>query len=109
MKRTVVSAATTSTTNITGFFTISLGSSFLKDLPMAGIRIFGSVIVAVTDRFDLCAGDMDFGPRSSESFTAKDDDHRQMLDDRPNASAGKKVRPPTIKITPATSSTNCIP
>ena len=62
MKSTVVSAATTSTTNITGFFTISLGSSFLKESPIAGIRIFGSVIVAVAVRLDFDAGDIQFAP-----------------------------------------------
>ncbi len=41
-KRTVVSAATTSTTNMTGFLAIARGSSFLNDAPMAGTRMLGS-------------------------------------------------------------------
>ncbi len=61
-KSTVVSAATTSTTNITGFLTISRGSSLAKDAPMAGTRILGSVIVAVADRLDFETGDIQFDP-----------------------------------------------
>ena len=39
---TVVSAATTSTTNMTGFFIMSRGSSLAKAEPIAGTAIFGS-------------------------------------------------------------------
>jgi len=39
---TVQMTAPTSVTNMTGFFTISRGFSFLKASPMAGMRIFGS-------------------------------------------------------------------
>src|SRR5581483_53659 len=45
-KITVVSTATTSTTNITGFLAICRGSSLTKAEPIAGITIFGSSIVA---------------------------------------------------------------
>ena len=43
MKMTVVSAATTSTTNITGFFIMRRGSSLAKAEPIAGKTILGSV------------------------------------------------------------------
>src|SRR6185295_2202760 len=46
MKMTVVSAATISTTNITGLLIISRGSSLAKAEPIAGTTIFGSSIVA---------------------------------------------------------------
>ena len=62
-KSTVTRSATTSTTNITGFFASVTGLSFLKDSPMAGIRIFGSVIVAVGVRLLLAVAagaSMDF-------------------------------------------------
>ena len=39
----VVRAATTSTTNITGFLICTRGSSLPKAEPIAGHRIFGSV------------------------------------------------------------------
>ena len=41
-KSTVVRAATTSTTNITGFFIRVRGSSLAKAEPIAGMMIFGS-------------------------------------------------------------------
>ena len=44
-KITVVSVATISTTNITGFLIITRGSSLTKDCPIAGTRIAGSSIV----------------------------------------------------------------
>ena len=40
----MVSAATTSTTNITGLLIITRGSSLTKAEPIAGITIFGSSI-----------------------------------------------------------------
>ena len=45
MNRTVVSVATTSTVNITGFLTITRGSSLRKASTSAGPRIFGSLSV----------------------------------------------------------------
>ena len=44
-KMIVVSAATISTTNITGFFISTRGSSLTNDWPIAGTRIAGSSIV----------------------------------------------------------------
>jgi len=46
-KMTDVSAATTSTTNITGFLTMSTGLSFANADPTAGPRILGSHMVVV--------------------------------------------------------------
>ena len=51
MKMTVVNAATTSTTNITGFLTITLGSSFTKAEPIAGTTILGSSMADTGTRF----------------------------------------------------------
>ena len=42
MKMTVVSAVTTSTTNMTGFFISVRGSSLAKAEPIAGTTILGS-------------------------------------------------------------------
>src|SRR5262245_34735311 len=57
MNRTVVSMVTTSTTNMTGFFIITRGSSLRKAAPIAGIRIFGSVKVAEVDRLRVLPPD----------------------------------------------------
>src|SRR5689334_23772790 len=81
MKITVVSAATTSTTNITGLLIISRGSSLRKDEPIAGITIFGSSIVATGIRlFIFWTVSMEVTPndRSEQGIGV----HRQMLDDR---------------------------
>src|SRR5579872_1036564 len=79
---TVVSAATTSTTNITGFLAIVLGSSLAKAAPMAGSTIFGSSIVATGMRlFNLTTGSMEVTPKKDRSERGAGI-HRQMLDDR---------------------------
>jgi len=51
--RIVVSADTISTVNITGLRTMIRGLSFLKASPIAGHRIFGSVIVAMGIRLRI--------------------------------------------------------
>ena len=51
---TVVSAATTSTTNITGFLIIRRGSSLAKAEPMAGKTILGSVRAVTGVRLRNC-------------------------------------------------------
>src|SRR5882672_8643935 len=61
-KITVVSAATTSTTNITGFLIISRGSSLTKDEAIAGITIFGSSIAETGTRFCNFMVSMDVTP-----------------------------------------------
>ena len=49
MNSTVVSAATTSTTNMTGFLIMSRGSSLAKAEPSAGQMILGSANVATPE------------------------------------------------------------
>jgi hypothetical protein len=62
-KITVVSAATTSTTNITGFLIINRGSSLTKAEPMAGTTIFGSSMVDTGARFCSFNVSMNVTPR----------------------------------------------
>ncbi len=63
-KITVVSAATTSTTNITGLLIISRGSSLTKAEPIAGITIFGSSIADTGIRlFNFWTTSMDVTPK----------------------------------------------
>jgi len=62
MKITVVRAATTSTTNITGLLIISRGSSFATAEPIAGSTIFGSSI-AETVRLFILTTSMDVTPK----------------------------------------------
>ncbi len=59
MKMTVVSAATTSTTNITGFFIMRRGSSLAKAEPMAGQTILGSVSAVTGVRLRNCEVSID--------------------------------------------------
>src|ERR1700730_5560940 len=78
---TVVSAATTSTTNITGFLTINRGSSFVRAEPIAGKTILGSIIAETGTRFCSFMTSMDVTPNDrSEQIAGR---HRQRLDDRP--------------------------
>src|SRR6478735_2588674 len=81
-KITVVSVATTSTTNITGFLIINRGSSLAKAEPMAGITIFGSSMVDTGMRLFVLTTSMDVTPkcvRSEEGVGVAG----EMLDDRP--------------------------
>src|ERR1700758_1372368 len=79
-KITVVKAATTSTTNITGFFSISRGCSLVKDAAIAGLRIFGSSIVDIDERFCSLAVSMEVTPKArSEQVVGG---HREVLDHR---------------------------
>src|SRR5581483_9937716 len=57
MNNTVVSMVTTSTTNMTGFFIITRGSSLRKAAAIAGMRILGSVRVAEVDRLRILPPD----------------------------------------------------
>ena len=60
----MVSAATTSTTNITGFLSISRGSSLRKAEPMAGSTIVGSSSAETGIRlFNLWTTSMDVTPK----------------------------------------------
>src|SRR6202021_858827 len=79
-KITVVNAATTSTTNITGFLTISRGSSLAKADPIAGKTIFGSSIAETGTCFCSFMVSMDVTPkeRSKQGVGVAS----EMLDDR---------------------------
>src|ERR1700748_1280369 len=80
MKITVVNAATISTTNITGFFIISRGSSLANDAAIAGLRIFGSSIVDIDVRFCSLRVSMEVAPKArSEQVVGG---HREVLDNR---------------------------
>ncbi len=60
----MVSAATTSTTNITGLLIITLGSSLRIAEPIAGITIFGSSIADTGIRlFSFCTTSMEVTPK----------------------------------------------
>src|SRR6516164_5365375 len=89
MKMTLVSAATTSTTNITGLFIMTRGSSLRKDEPIAGITIFGSSIVGTGVRlFIFCTTSMEATPNDRSKQGAGI--HRQVLDDRPKRERWEK-------------------
>src|SRR5579859_1185120 len=77
---TVVSAATASTTNITGFLIMTRGSSLAKAAPMAGHTIFGSSIADTGMRlFILTTGSTEVTPKSEEGVGVAG----EMLDNRP--------------------------
>src|ERR1700728_721164 len=78
MKITVVSAATTSTTNITGFLISKRGSSLTNDWPIAGTRIAGSSIEDCELRMLLLLS-MGLAACVIEGAGV----HCEMLDDRP--------------------------
>src|SRR6267378_4933978 len=80
-KITVVSAATTSTTNITGFLIISRGSSFANAEPIAGVTIFGSSIADTGMRFRSFMASMDVTPKCGRSEQGVGV-ASEMLDDR---------------------------
>src|ERR1700728_1634070 len=81
-KITVVSAATTSTTNITGFLIISRGSSLTKAEPIAGKTIFGSSIADTGTRFCSFMVSMDGTPKEDRSEQGVGV-HCEMFDNRP--------------------------
>src|SRR6202034_2025617 len=80
-KITVVSAATTSTTNITGFLIISRGSSLANADPIAGNTIFGSSIAETGTRFCSFMISMDVTPKEDRSEQGAGV-HREVLDNR---------------------------
>ena len=59
----MVSAATTSTTNITGLLIMILGSSLAKAEPIAGTTIFGSSIADTGIRLFILTTSMDVTPK----------------------------------------------
>src|SRR5258705_12420366 len=81
-KMTVVSAATTSTTNITGLLIIRRGSSLTKADLIAGTRIFGSSIVDAVTFFCSFMASMYVTPKRDRSEQGVGV-HREVFDDRP--------------------------
>jgi hypothetical protein len=61
----------------------------------------GCALAGLFDRRSPC--------RAAETSVKFAGVHREMLDDGPSARAGKKMRPPTIRITPITRPTNSPP
>src|ERR1700678_219806 len=88
-KITVVSAATTSTTNITGFLTISRGSSLTKAEPIAGTTIFGSSIAETGTCFCSFMASISVTPKRDRSEQGVGG-HREMLDDRSERQRGEE-------------------
>src|SRR3954470_17611471 len=87
-KITVVSAATISTTNITGFLIIKRGSSLMKDARIAGTTILGSSIAETDARFCRFVVSMEVTPNNQKAVdqnTSRSEHlagvHREMLDD----------------------------
>ena len=77
----MVSAVTTSSTNITGFFTSVRGSTLTKAEPMAGTTIFGSNSADTGMRLRRVAGSIEVTPSliGREEGAGID---RELLDDR---------------------------
>ena len=86
-KITVVRAATTSTTNMTGFFIRTRGLSLAKAAPIAGMTIFGSVrpIRAFNSGVNLSIA---AGPDCVRQRHVRL--HGEMLDDRPERERGEE-------------------
>src|SRR3984957_2419732 len=90
-KITVVSAATTSTTNITGFLAISRGSSLAKAEPIAGPTIFGSSIVATGIRlFVVWTTSMEATPNDGSESKEGVGARCEGLDDRAECERGEE-------------------
>src|SRR5262245_9880464 len=83
-KMIVVSAATTSTTNITGFLISVRGSSLAKAEPTAGHTIFGSnrADTGIRLRVVAISSDMDVIPKLVRCCEQGAGLHREMFDDR---------------------------
>src|SRR5215468_8278072 len=110
---TVVNAVTISSTNITGFLISVRGSSLTKAEPMAGITILGSNSAETGMRLRIIlvvSIDIDATP---DQFAAAEKVVPATIAScstiGPSASAGKKVRPPTMTMTPTTRPTNRVP
>src|SRR5262245_52972410 len=80
---TVVRTAPTMVTNITGFFTINRGSSFLNAFPIAGPTMFQS-----SDEGALC---VTFSVIQSKQFSLH---HQEVLHNRPQRQRGQRVQGP---------------
>ena len=107
---TVVSAATTSTTNITGFLISVRGSSLAKAAPIAGTHDLG--IEQRRRPASACAALRFPWTMHSEVDSIRTASSRSIARCStigPSASAGKKVRPPMMRITPTSRPTNSAP
>src|SRR5215467_9940216 len=111
---TVVNAVTISSTNITGFLISVRGSSLTNAELIAGITILGSnsaetgmrlriILVVVSMDMDATPDQFDAAEKVVPAVIAS------CSTIGPSASAGKKVRPPTMTITPTTRPTNRVP
>src|SRR6476659_3285393 len=110
---TVVSAVTISSTNITGFLISVRGSSFTNAEPMAGTTILGSnsaetgmrlrIIFVVSMVMDATPDQFEAAEKVVPAVIAS------CSTIGPSASDGKKVRPPTMTMTPTTRPTNRVP
>src|SRR5215467_3439952 len=79
-RMTVVSAVTTSSTNMTGFFMRVRGSSLTKAEPIAGMTILGSSSAETGMRLRICVS---IGAHSGSIRRERGaGDHREMLDQR---------------------------
>src|SRR3984893_9284416 len=103
---TVVSAVTTSSTNITGFFIRVRGSSLAKAAPIAGSTILGSSRAETGIRLrNVVVVSIEVSPSEAGQNSVLLAIARCSTMG-PSASAGKNVRPPTMAITPTTRPTN---
>ena len=95
---TVVSAAPTMVTNMTGFLIIRRGSSFLNESPIAGPAIFQSKREGALCVMKSCMVKTVFPARMRKCSTIG-----------PSASAGRKFSAPTSRTVPSSSMTNVPP
>src|ERR1700730_6693940 len=101
IRMTVVNAVTTSSTNMTGFLIKVRGSSLTKEALIAGPTILGSNRADTGMRLRML--EVSRGVDSEEAGQNSVFDFIANCSTMgPSASAGKKVRPPTITITPTT-------
>src|ERR1700730_4953568 len=98
---TEVSAVTISSTNITGLAISVRGLSLTKAEPIAGATIFGSSRADTGIRLRILEVSIDMTPDQLAENTVPAVIARCSTMG-PSASAGKKVSPPTITITPTT-------
>src|SRR5215813_6720141 len=106
---TVVNTVTISSTNITGFLISVRGSSFTNAEPMAGITILGSNSAETGMRLRILVVSIDMDATPNQFAAAEKVVPATIANCStigPSASAGKKVRPPTMTITPTTNPMN---
>src|SRR5262249_1790707 len=112
-RMTVVNTVTISSTNMTGFLISVRGSSLTMAEPIAGTTILGSnsaetgmlfrIILVVSMVMDATPDQFDAAEKVVPATIAI------CSTIGPSASAGKKVRPPTMTMTPTTRPTNRVP